>query len=438
MKLSKLFALTAFAAAASALSGADAPAPKEIAGKQIDLCMVGDSITWAGDGDCFRKELVKRVPDLAFIGTHTAKFGYSHAGEGGNTTYSILRIIDDPSRIPASRYYHLLVGVNDSSVTGGILKKTPNADRAKVIAEQSRSIADRILKILDKLTARPGTEKVFWGTIFPCCPGRNAKPDELAAYELRDATASAVNAILRKEIAKYGDKVVMIEYEKPLRARNDWREIILLHPTPFGYSVVADIAAPYIRKYAKPAAAPLAKFGVEVTNLWMEKRQCTRPLIPGWYTVSFDVKKVSGAKITIDMASRNARLLKTPLAQTHAVAAKAGERVSFNFFTKYEGYGYNMSPITVKAANGEIANIMVEKMRPSMKASVYGKGTFVDGKSPMSLGEKFVPVKDEGPNNGATRNTPGARAVRKVAPNAMRDLNRAFDSHNAALEDAAR
>ena len=442
MKLTKSFIGAALASAALALAAADAPAPspKDIAGKQIELCMVGDSITWAGDGDCFRKELVKRVPELAFVGTHTAKFGYSHAGEGGNTTHSILRIIDDPSRIPASRFYHLLVGVNDSSATWGVLKKNPELGQGKAIEQVARPIADRILKILDNLTARPGTEKVFWGTIFPCYPskGERANPTKVEQYRLRDATASAVNVILRKEIAKYGDKVVMIEYEKPLRARDDWKEIILLHPTPFGYSVVADIAAPYIREHAKPAAAPLDKFGVEVTNLWLEKRHCTRPLVPGWYTVSFDVKSVDGAKITIDLASRNARLLKTPLKLSKSVDAKAGERASFWFFTKYEGYGYNMSPVTVTAANGEIANIMVEKMRPSQKASVYGTGTFVDDKSPMSLGEKFVPVKEEGPNTEARQDTPGARAARKVAPNALRNLNKAFNSHNAALEDAAR
>ena len=39
------------------------------------------------------------------------------------------------------------------------------------------------------------------------------------------------------------------------------------------------------------------------------------------------------------------------------------------------------------------ANVMMEKMRPSMKASIYGKGTFVDSTSPMALGERFVPAE---------------------------------------------
>ena len=78
---------------------------------------------------------------------------------------------------------------------------------------------------------------------------------------------------------------------------------------------------------------------------------------------------------------------------TKSVAAKAGERVYVNIMTGYEGYGYNQSPITITPENGEITNIMVEKTRPSQKPSIYGVGTFVDSTSPVSLGEKFVPVK---------------------------------------------
>jgi hypothetical protein len=63
------------------------------ASKQIPLCMIGDSITWAGKGDHWRKELLKRMPNLAFIGTHSAVFGYSHAGEGGDSTGRVLRRI---------------------------------------------------------------------------------------------------------------------------------------------------------------------------------------------------------------------------------------------------------------------------------------------------------------------------------------------------------
>lgn len=380
----KLFTKTAFMLAALMTLGVlSAVEPKDVAGKQIEFCMIGDSITWAGNGDCFRKELLARIPELAFMGTHTAKFGYSHAGEGGNATFSVIKRMTDKSNIPDSRYYHLLIGVNDSAASR-------SEDQIPAKAEQ---IAGRILQILDHLTGRPGTEKVFWGTILPCAVEGKKTPESIRKFELRDATASAVNKIMRKAVAKYGDKVVIIEYEKPLRERADWREIIRLHPTPDGYKVVADIAAPFIRKYAKPAAEKMDKFGVEVTNLYLAKRKCTRPLIPGWYTVSFDVKQVQGDKIQLHLASRSPSMYKTPLNKNESVAAKAGQRVYVNFMTGYQGYGYSQSPITVTAENGEIANIMVEKMRPSMKPSIYGTGTFVDSVSPVQLGEKLVPAK---------------------------------------------
>ena len=141
MKLTKSLIGTALASAAFMLAAADAPAPepKDVAGKQIELCMIGDSITWAGKGDCYRKELVKRIPELAFVGTHTAMYGYSHAGEGGNTTFKVLERLDDPDRVPASRYYHLLIGVNDSSRTWGVFKKNPELGREKAIAPSART-----------------------------------------------------------------------------------------------------------------------------------------------------------------------------------------------------------------------------------------------------------------------------------------------------------
>ena len=381
MKLVKIF--SACAAIVAMMGTLVAVEPRDVAGKQIEWCMIGDSITWAGNGDCFRKELLALIPELAFVGTHTAKFGYSHAGEGGNTTYKVLSRIDDVSNIPNSRYYHLLIGVNDSSGTKAM----------SMVQDRAKPIAERILKILDKLTARPGCEKVFWGTILPCAVEGKDTPETREKFALRDATASAVNKIMRDAVAKYGDKVVTIEYEKPLREVAGWQKLIRLHPTPEGYKIVAGIAAPYIKKHTVAANAPMDKFGVEVTNLYLARRKCTRPLIPGWYTVSFDVKKVNGGKLILNLASRSPSMYKTPLNQTVSVAAKAGERAYVNFMTGYEGYGYNQSPVTITPENGEIANIMVEKTRPSQKPSIYGVGTFVDSTSPCSLGEKLVPVK---------------------------------------------
>ena len=379
-----LCAVLAFAALSAAEP--DQPKPADVAGRQIDLCMIGDSITWYGQGDYFRANVLAHLPNVAFVGTHSAVLGYSHAGEGGdNVMWGFKKRVDDRDRIPDCRYYHLLMGVNDASGTKYDASADANAAR----------IAKGLMERVDSLLARPGTEKVFLGTIFPCVsdnPNVDAKMVE--RFRLRDLTASKINGILRREVPeKYGDKVVLIEYEKVLRARDDWKKIIRLHPTQEGYKVVGKILADSLRANARPGDKPLAKFGVEVTNLYVDKRGCTRPLIPGWYTVSFDVKSVNGDKIEISAVSRNARMFKTPLNKKFKVAAKAGERVHFTFMTGYEGYGYNESPVVLTAENGEIANIQVEKKRPSDKPSVYGKGTFVDSTSPMSLGEKFVPVR---------------------------------------------
>ena len=85
-----------------------------LVGKQAVLCMIGDSVTWAQAGDHFRDEMLKLMPVLAFSGTHTGRLGYSHAGEGGDSTRRVLQRLADPERIPEAPYYHLLIGVNDA------------------------------------------------------------------------------------------------------------------------------------------------------------------------------------------------------------------------------------------------------------------------------------------------------------------------------------
>lgn len=354
-----------------------------VAGKQIEFCMIGDSITWADEGDWFRKHLIERMPNLAFVGTHTAKHGYSHAGEGGNSTPHILKRIDNKDNIPDSRYYHLLVGVNDSAAC----RKDADVERV------SRGTADRIKQIISKLLERPTTELVFWGTILPCATGDPAKknPELEERFVYRDKAASATNVILRKEIPEaFGNRVVIIEYEKPLRKLENWQSIIRLHPTVDGYKIVSGITAEYIAKYAKPANKKLAKYGVEVNNLWNKEEKATSPLIPGWYIVSFDVVDVDGAEAVFTVQSKNKEKYKTPFSKKYKLAAKKGERVQFELFTAYEGYGYNQSNLEFADSNCKIKNVMFEKMRPSKKASKYGTGRFVDRESPISLGELII------------------------------------------------
>ncbi len=359
--------------------------PKDVAGKQIELCMIGDSITWAQEGDYFRKHLVAKVPNMAFVGVHTAKYGYSHAGEGGNRTGNVLARLNDVNNIPNCRYYHLLIGINDSN----------SAKDDATVPIIARGTADRILQIIEGLLARKCTEKVFWGTILPAAPVKNAKPEGVERMKYRDKAGSATNVILRKEIPeRFGDKVVIIEYEKPLRQRPDWPEIIILHPTPFGYDVVTDITAEYIRKYATPANTPMEKFGVEVTNLWNDEEKCTSPLIAGWYVLSLEVQ-ADAPEVKLTLKSRNPEKLKAPLNMTFTIKGpfKAGQRAEVMFMTGYEGYKYNKSNLEIAECSVGYTNVMMEKMRPSMKASIYGKGTFVDSTSPMALGERFVPAE---------------------------------------------
>ena len=102
---------------------------------QIPLCMVGDSITWAGDGDLWRAYLLEEIPALAFVGTHSARLGYSHAGEGGNSTSQVLARLED---IPDCPNYHLMIGINDSAA----------AQSAEQVDEVAAGTAGRIIEIV--------------------------------------------------------------------------------------------------------------------------------------------------------------------------------------------------------------------------------------------------------------------------------------------------
>ena len=370
------------------------PADKtKLGGKQIELCMIGDSITWIIAGDTFRGYLLKEIPELAFVGTHTAKLGYSHAGEGGDNTAACLRErIDDPSRIPNSRYYHVLMGVNDSNAPYAEAKRNPKADLAQLQKEGARKIADRLLLMCEKLLKRPGTEKVFLGTIMPCYPDRKTEPPEVfVRYESRDATAAKVNEFLRADVpAKFGGKVVLVEYEKPLRAMPDWKAVIRLHPTQEGYRRIAPILAKAIRAEAKPANGPAGEYGVEVINLWDPEKQQTQRMIPGHYIVSFKAENVKNRKATFRLVSDGTgiRRDRKPADIKVEVAMGSGGRGSFIFTL-----GGDRQVLQIKDADCDLSEIMVEKMRPDKYPSPYCVGRHVDTQVGACLGELLVPAK---------------------------------------------
>ncbi|MCX6897163.1 MAG: GDSL-type esterase/lipase family protein [Verrucomicrobia bacterium] len=359
----------------SALPASNGVAPTDV--PQIPLCMIGDSITWAGDGDYWRQYLLEQLPALAFVGTHTAKLGYSHAGEGGNRTQVVLLRLGD---LPDCPHYSLLIGTNDNNI------KDETA-----IGQHAAATADRIVAIVQELLKKPSARKVFLCSILPC---QTDNP-------LRDRTNAATNGVLRQKMATLPKgQVVWVELEKTIRAIENWGPMIKLHPTQEGYKVLAKLLAGAIAtelgvkdRVAVPRPRPGG--GVRVENLWEggSTGRTSRPVIAGWYSASFDVVRVAGPKAAVTIRGelpppKDPKTKQRLFNQSFPVAAKdAGKRVTFNFFTEYEGYKYTRSPLVMTTAGCEIANILIEKQRPSGKASAYGQGSYVDTATPPQPGE---------------------------------------------------
>lgn len=385
-----LACLTAGAVAAEKIAPASGPVidVPALASSQLKLCMIGDSVTWAGDGDFFRKYLLEHIPNLAFIGTHTAKLGFSHAGEGGNTTRSVLSRIDDPERIPNAPFYHLLIGINDSAAA----KK--EADLNTVPAGTSA----RIVQIVQKLLDRPDTRKVFLASILP-----SPFDPKTGESTFRDKAGSRTNSILRRDFKSLfpDGRVVWLEYEKPLRNMGaDWKNPKYLngcHPTEEGYKILAAIAAPLLQHEMTLTTPKADKYGVEVVNLWDAANNTTQPLIPGWYVISFNIPDDAAAtmpsviKLTLRTEGDNLKFkANIPLTATR----NANGRYEACFMTGYEGYGYSRAPfhLSLDPQYPPITRLQVEKMRPSRKASTFTASSCIDSSSPVYHGENIVPA----------------------------------------------
>lgn len=336
---------------------------------QVPLCMIGDSITWAQEGDYWRQYLVEQIPTLAFVGTHTAALGYSHAGEGANSTGAVLARLD---AIPDCPNYHLLIGTNDGRDT--------DEARQQVLAQ---ACADRIVKIVQGLLEKPGTQKVFLGSILPC---------HLPKMPERDQTNAKVNAVLRPQISTLfpDGRVVWVEYEYPIRAIRNWGPIIELHPTRTGYRLIATIFAQALRDELKlgdaiKAPKPAAGAGVRVTNLWGEGKT-SEPIIAGWYTMSFDVTSAEAAA-SITLTGEGTDPKKIGVLKFDLPADCVGKRVTWNLMTGYAGYGYTNGVLTLTTDKCTLDRVLFEKKRPSSLASVYGTGSYLDTTSPIMVGE---------------------------------------------------
>lgn len=346
--------------------------------EQIPLCMIGDSITWATHGDCWRQELIRRIPRLAFVGTHVGVHGYSHAGEGGNSTVQVLARLD---AVPDSAHYALLIGTNDLGY------QDPGGQQAGV----ARTVAN-IERIVARLLARPATRTVFLGSILPC----DSDGPEYPVQPLRDATNQLVNAALRARLG--GDtlptgRVAWVEYEHRLRPRPDWPAIIRLHPLPEGYAVLADILAEAIAQrlgLSDPSAVwrPEVGSGVEVVNLLDQSTRRTRePVIAGWYSLSCMVEAVDAEPAAVTVrCGQEAVGTAMPVAR-----ADAGRRLSAEIFTGYEGYGYTRGVLEVVATGCRISRILVEKRRPGGLVSTFGDGVYVDSSHMPAAGELITP-----------------------------------------------
>jgi lysophospholipase L1-like esterase len=337
---------------------------------QIPLCMIGDSITWTNHGDEWRRGLLALYPGFAFIGTHSGKLGYSHAGEGGNGTRTVISRLPE---IPDCPYYSLLIGTNDTNIRDAARKD-----------ETAAEVADRITTIVSALLQKQGVRRVFLCSLLPC---HTSNP-------LRDQINAAVNAILRDKLAAGlfdGQPVTWVELEQPLRALPGWEKMIALHPSPEGYRHIARLhgeailAALAVKDHSAPV--PKAGAGVRVVNLWDAARQATSaPVIAGWYTVSFELKTVSGTAPAVRVLG--AEGLPERLDQRLVLdPADAGKRVTLPLFTSYEGYGYTRSALTLATEQCVIDRILIEKRRPSGLASAYGEGVYIDTATTPSPGE---------------------------------------------------
>ncbi len=340
---------------------------------QIPLCMIGDSITWAEKGDWWRKELLSRLPNLAFVGTHTAMFGYSHAGEGGNNTGQVLARM---KYIPDCSYYNVLIGTNNNGVKA-----------ADLIQDKSKQTSEDIIKIVNELKKKKGVEKVFLSSILPCATDN----------PFRDQCNSATNKILREKFdqAFSKDKVVWVEYEIPIRKITGWESKIFLHPNEQGYALISDITANVIslalNVKAGTESVRVPNTGVQVVNLMSENNITVCPVIAGWYILSCKVDAVTGENPELVLESKTPG--KDTFKQRIPVKAVSGEMISANVFTNYEGYGYTRDFLMLKSSGCTVSNVLLEKMRASQKPSIYGKGSYIDTVSPVSKGELLEYIK---------------------------------------------
>ena len=175
----------------------------------------------------------------------------------------------------------------------------------------------------------------------------------------------------------------------PPRQVQGWEKKIFLHPNEEGYALVGDITAKAISSALniKPGTESVRpdNTGVQVVNLMGENNITVCPVIAGWYILSCKVDAVTAQNPEMTLESQLSG--KNTFKQVIPVKAAAGETISANVFTNYEGYGYTRDFLTLKTSGCSVSNVLLEKMRPAKKPSVYGRDSYVDTVSAVSKGE---------------------------------------------------
>ena len=173
-----------------------------------EIAMVGDSIVWSNFGQGLRLNLSKLNPDYKFIGSRTDIYGYSHEGEGGNTTLNVLARLKN---INPSDNYTLHIGTNDLSLS---------PDESFI----------NIKKIIDSLLNKKPGSKVFIMTILPTTDVK------------RDKRTRKINILIRN-YPDWKNRVFIIDTEKKFRAVKNWQTLLTdgVHPNAEGYKILARI-----------------------------------------------------------------------------------------------------------------------------------------------------------------------------------------------------
>jgi len=194
------------------LSYADCTLSKERIPKHYKtLDTIGDSITWAHDGEKLRCMLDEQNIGYDFSGYYLDKYGYRHDGHGGDTTIDVLNRV---GTIPKADIYSILLGVNDNRFKSPI-KTYVN-----------------LMKIASKLYEKNKKAIIYISTLLPITKESNKFNDE-------------VNSLLRNGLNCQNCKLIDLGYY--FESQPNWEKLLVdgVHPNLDGYKVIVE----YLKEY---------------------------------------------------------------------------------------------------------------------------------------------------------------------------------------------